>query len=206
MNQIQVLCKQKSGQVKGVYRLRRPRREMTKNGRPYMAMELEDMTGRIPAYIWDERLFPAETPSDLNCVGISGTLRQRRDGPALDLADLMAVQRRAGEVVRLIPQSLCPVPWLMPFLQVAVGRITIEPLAQFVASVLADDSISFAFVSAPASLNHHHSYPGGLLAHSLECFQMVERHHEFARDHYEVGLVAALFHDIGKILTLCGFR
>lgn len=48
MNQIQVLCKQKSGQVKGVYRLRRPRREMTKNGRPYMAMELEDMTVRIP--------------------------------------------------------------------------------------------------------------------------------------------------------------
>lgn len=75
-------------------------------------------------------------------------------------------------------------------------------MAKFVASVLADDSIAFAFVSAPASLNHHHNYPGGLLAHSLECFQMVERHHEFTRDHYEVGLVAALFHDIGKILTL----
>jgi 3'-5' exoribonuclease len=91
---------------------------------------------------------------------------------------------------------------LLPFLQAAVERVTIPALAGFVASVLSDDSIAFPFVSAPASLNHHHNHPGGLLEHSLECLQMVARHREFTKANFELGLVAALFHDIGKILTM----
>lgn len=194
--------RQPENPISGLYRLRNPLRRTTRRGRPYLRVQLEDMNGSLYGYLWKDELENGGL-RDLSPVYIEGRLRRRSDGPVVDL-DAIRQHRETdpAAVVRLIPQSICPVPWLMPVLQVAVGRITIAPLAKFVAAVLADDSLAFAFASAPASLNHHHNYPGGLLAHSLECFQMVERHHEFARAHYQIGLVAALFHDIGKILTL----
>jgi len=105
-------------------------------------------------------------------------------------------------IVRLISRSICPLPELLPELQAAISRITLSSLRNFVEAILADDSIAFAFVSAPASLNHHHNYPGGLLRHSLECFQMVERQQGFTRESHELGLISSLFHDIGKVLAL----
>jgi 3'-5' exoribonuclease len=75
-------------------------------------------------------------------------------------------------------------------------------LKGFVLDTLSDDTIAFPFVACPASLGFHHNYPGGLLRHSIECAQMVERYQEFAPDKKELGMVAALFHDIGKILTM----
>lgn len=191
------------GQFAGVYRLRSPLRRTSRSGRAYLRVKLEDMNGSMYGYLWKEESCPNIVLDDLSPVYVEGQLRRRSDGPVVDL-DAIRQHRETdpAAVVRLIPQSLCPVPWLMPVLQVAASRITLEPLSRFVAGVLADDSIAFAFVSAPASLNHHHNYPGGLLAHSLECFQMVERHREFAQAQHQLGMVAALFHDIGKILTL----
>ncbi len=202
-NRLQLNGVPQEGPVSEVFRMRAPVGRRSRRGRHYLRVQLEDMNGSLYAYLWQEELYRNIDLRDLAPIFIEGRLRQRSDAPVVDISSIQNYQEEnPGDVVRLIPQSLCPVPWLMPFLQVAVGRITIAPLAKFVASVLADDSIAFAFVSAPASLNHHHNYPGGLLAHSLECFQMVERHHEFPSAHYQVGLVASLFHDIGKILTL----
>jgi len=80
--------------------------------------------------------------------------------------------------------------------------ITMPSIRNFVGKILTDDSIAFPFVSCPGSLNNHHNYPGGLLKHTLEGVSIVESQRTFSREDYELGLVAALFHDIGKILTL----
>lgn len=68
----------------------------------------------------------------------------------------------------------------------------------------------------PASENHHHNTPGGLLRHGLECaafmldwMVLTKFDHELTpgeaskrlRRWYVAGIVAALFHDAGKPLT-----
>ena len=203
MNSIQSWMTKPAGQVSGIFRMRKPVVSDTKAGQPYLRIWLEDVSGSLCAYAWRKEIYENLNFQDLSCVYVEGQIRQRSDATLVDLLAINTnqLQKRAG-AVRLIPQSLCPVPWLMSVLDAAVSRLTSEPLAQFVESVLADDSIAFPFVSAPASLNHHHNYPGGLLAHSLECYQMVGKHSEFRRQSLELGLVAALFYDIGKILTI----
>ncbi|PNU19987.1 hypothetical protein C2E25_09965, partial [Geothermobacter hydrogeniphilus] len=119
----------------------------------------------------------------------------------MDLDRIEACRDRLGDVVRLIPESICPTPWLRYYLDAWVARVTIPALYQFVLNVLADDSLVFMFVSAPGSL-HHHNHPSGLLQHSLECVQLVSHFRQFSREQLELGMVAALFHDIGKVLTL----
>ena len=202
-NNLNITAIRPAGSIGGVFRLRNPSLRRSRRGRLYLKASLEDMGGSLTAYLWDEEICRRFNLNDLSPAYIEGTLRHRQDGPVVDLVLLQGERVTcAGEIVRLIPQSVCPRPWLLPFLQAAVERVTIPALGGFVASVLGDDSIAFPFVSAPASLNHHHNHPGGLLEHSLECLQMVARHREFTKANFELGLVAALFHDIGKILTM----
>ena len=201
MNNLDFSKVDQTGPFAGRYRLRRPMWRQTRQGRQFVEMFLEDMKGRIPAYLWGMYDDQA-VPGDLACVRVDGVIRLRRDGAVADLEQVVVTEKDAADVIRLIPRSLCPRPWLMPFLEVVAGNIQSPWLRQFVFDVFSDDSIAFPFVACPASLRYHHNYPGGLLQHSIECVQMVERYQEFPPEKKELGMVAALFHDIGKILTM----
>ena len=85
-----------------------------------------------------------------------------------------------------------------------LDALTTPELRNFAHSVLSQDSLAFPFVSGPASLEHHHNHPGGLLEHSLECTDIVAGMKWFPTHIRELGVVAALFHDIGKIVTMTG--
>lgn len=190
------------GLISGTYRLREPMYCETKDGRMYVRFRLEDMSADVDAFSWNDKFMSSPLMRDLSSVYIEGRVRSRLTKQVVDIGHLMPARVGGGEAVRLIPRSLCPHPWLLSYLAAAVGLLTIAPLQRFVHAVLGDDGIAFAFVNAPASLHHHHNYPGGLLKHSLESFSIVEKHRSFPREKYELGLVAALFHDLGKILTM----
>jgi len=200
---LQALLMQSRGTVSGLFRLRDPYWGRTKHNQPYLRIRLEDSSTNIYAYSWQPDIYDNQNIIDLCCAELKGIIRWYADKKVIDISGIHVTQDKPiDDAVRLIPQGICPQPWLLAHLQGAVAKITIPPLQKFVAAVLGDDGIGFAFVSCPASLNHHHNYPGGLLMHSLDCFKMVEKHHNFPKIDYELGLVAALLHDIGKTLTM----
>lgn len=57
------------------------------------------------------------------------------------------------------------------------------------------------FCRVPGSINHHHAYPGGLLRHSLEVANDISGRIFNDPISRELGIVAGLLHDIGKIKT-----
>jgi len=87
-----------------------------------------------------------------------------------------------------------------------VESIKAVPLKWFMREVLKDTALMTGFVSIPASKRHHHSFPGGLLAHCLECAYFtrlnVNSLSNVSENEREVATVAALLHDIGKVKTL----
>ena len=87
-----------------------------------------------------------------------------------------------------------------------IENLKMMPLKSFAREVLMDTQLMTAFVSIPASKQHHHSFPGGLLMHSLECALMTQQNVgsliDISNNEKEVTVIAALFHDIGKIKTL----
>jgi 3'-5' exoribonuclease len=190
------------GPISGTFRVREPYFGETEAGRPFLRLRLEDCSNHLYAFSWQEQIRRSPGIYDQSQVYIEGEIRIKRGHPFLELIALSPAKTQYPEIVRLIPQSISPRPELLLELQSALRAISIPALKQFVYDVLANDSIAFPFISCPASLHHHHNWPGGLLEHSLSAFTMIEQQRGFTRESYEIGLVAALFHDVGKILTL----
>lgn len=186
----------------GVFRIRRPFRCMSGNGSAYLACLLEDMSGTMKAFAWPERYRGPMAFSDLERVAVTGKLCVLRHGTVIHLHTIEIVQAEQSSLTALIPRSLCPLPHLLDKLQATVAAIGNPALRNFASNVLADDSIAFPLVSLPASRSHHHCHAGGLLEHSLACASMVGRYREFSQPVLDLGIVGALFHDVGKIKTV----
>lgn len=56
-----------------------------------------------------------------------------------------------------------------------IQRMKIPVLQAWLVWVLRHRNLAQPFFQLPASRQHHHSYPGGLLLHSVECAEWVER-------------------------------
>lgn len=87
-----------------------------------------------------------------------------------------------------------------------VQKLTIPALVNFSHELLSDTDLMIRWVALPASKRHHHSYPGGLIAHSLECALIAEQNvamlTELSEREKQITILAALLHDIGKTQTL----
>jgi hypothetical protein len=87
-----------------------------------------------------------------------------------------------------------------------VDSLNLAPLKRFMNDVLSLTDYMKTFVSLPASKRHHHSFPGGLLSHSIECalltYQTVRSLSSVSENEAQVAMVSALLHDFGKIKTL----
>lgn len=86
--------------------------------------------------------------------------------------------------------------------QVLMDLINSVPtvLRDFLLAVFSNKEITTKFCSLPASKSHHHSYPGGLFDHSMECcINAGIAARRSNRLEASIIAVAALFHDIGKI-------
>lgn len=102
------------------------------------------------------------------------------------------------------PDNVCPIPGLVQKLKNLVEPINTRPLRTFTISVFQRRDVFEAFWNMPASLRDHHSFPGGLAAHSLEVASDVASHAGLTELEYELGVVGALLHDIGKVWSYTG--
>jgi 3'-5' exoribonuclease len=190
------------GPVSGEFRVRHPYKKNSDNGSLHLAFTIEDYSGQLKAYVWSKNVLEADELVDFDCITLNGQLREFNGSWIVDVVEAKLLQYEPDQPVRLIPRSITPLPSLLEQLDKLADYFSHGALRRFVGWVLADDAISFPFVSLPASRQHHHSIAGGLLEHSLECVAMVSRFEEFPQAEIELAMVGALFHDVGKIKTL----
>jgi len=194
---------QKAQRFTGFYRVFEMRTLIARNNNSYVRMRLEDAFGSIMAYGWEGKYDMGGSFADSDICFIEGQSRFRIDRWIVDLTYIQqAKEVGEGNATRFIPQSMCARPDCLPRLVAVTDQLSHPALKSFLSSIFLDLKLVERFLTVPASQRHHHSYPGGLFVHSIECAEIVHASYPVPGWEKELGIVAALLHDIAKTRTM----
>jgi 3'-5' exoribonuclease len=185
--------------VEGIYAVARKRRLKTRNGAPYLALELVDQSGRIEARVWNDVELLDGRFGEGDAVRVLGRVERFRDGLQLEVRSLEAAPE--ADPGDLAPRSRRDPDELQGFLEFLAGELAHPGLSAVVTRVLDAETLR-AMRRLPASAEHH-SYAGGLLEHTLGvatlCRETAQLHTRLRGD---LLVAAALVHDVGRTLEL----
>jgi len=187
--------------VEGVYAVARKRRLTTRGGKPYLALELVDPSGRIEGRVWEDVELLDRRFSEGDAVRVLGRV-ERFDG-RLQLA-VRTVEAAETDPATLTPAIRRDADELEGFLEFLAAEIAHPPLAALVGGILSDREIQKGMRLLPAAgAESHHGYAGGLLEHTVGvatlCRETAQLH---PRLRHDLLLAAALLHDVGRIREL----
>jgi 3'-5' exoribonuclease len=187
--------------VDGVYAVASKRRLTTRGGKPYLALELVDPSGRIEGRVWDDVELLDRRFSEGDAVRVLGRV-ERFDG-RLQLA-VRTVEAADADPATLAPAIRRDVEELEGFLEFLAAEIAHPGLAALVREMLFDGELRDGMRHLPAAgAEGHHGYAGGLLEHTVGvatlCRETAQLH---ARLRSDLLLAAALLHDVGRVREL----
>ena len=183
----------------GIYRVSNNFSRIARTGKRYQRLTIEDATGCMTAYSWSPERSDFDDSSHFH---ISGRSRYYNGEYVTDIATVSIAFPDPGELIATLPWSQCPKPENLAELSQVILGIEHNGLRELLCHTFCRENIALPFMQVPASLNYHHNHPGGLLEHSLECANIIRDLSIFPQEDQELGIAAALLHDLGKIKTI----
>ena len=193
--------------ISEVYLCKSKQIAVTKTGKEYGRLMLQDKTGIVDAKIWNLNSPGVGTFEAMDYVRIDG------DVSVFMGANQLNVERiRKADEGEYLPENYLPVSdknleEMYKNLRILVSSIKNPYLKRLTESYFVEDPAfikAFKFHSAAKSV--HHGFVGGLLEHTLSVAKMCDY---FAAAYpmlnRDLLLTAAVFHDIGKLRELSPF-
>jgi len=191
------------GFVHGVYSLVNPQIGTTRNGEPFLKCLLRDATGEAIGRMW--RFDPA-TMHDISSTGfvrIEGTQEMYQEKLQIKIGEIWPHEPTSEELTELLPCSRKNIDEM--YAEVTTLLQSLEhPAAIAMAEAYLDDTeLMDSFRVAPAAMQIHHAWIGGLLEHTLQLMKMAnEILPSYPRLNRDIVLLSLFIHDLGKVKEL----
>jgi 3'-5' exoribonuclease len=175
----------------------------TKNGDPYLSLQLGDRTGELDAKMWDNVAEVMETFERDDFVKVKGLIQIFHNRPQMTLHTIQRIDDREMDFADYFPASTRDPQEMWQELRGIAGAIGNPHLHKLLAALLDDEEIAWRYRRAPAAKQIHHAYLGGLIEHVLSVCNLAR----MAASHYRIIdsdllVTGAILHDIGKIYEL----
>lgn len=176
----------------------------TREGKPYLRLELGDRSGTIEARMWDQFESAVKDINRDDFVKVQARVEIYRNKPQLSLQQLRLAKPEEVDLADFLPATKADVAKLYAQLLEFAGSISNPFLKKLVTGILSDPAIAARYKRAPAAKVMHHAYLGGLLEHVISLCGLAKQ----AAAHYpeldvDLLLTAAMLHDVGKLDELC---
>lgn len=193
--------------INEIYLCKHKQSAVTKNGKPYESVTLQDKTGILDAKIWDPGSQGIDDFDSLDYINVVGDITSFQGALQLNIKRVRVVQPGEYEPADYLPTSEKDVDEMYAELTDYIAEMENPHLKKLLASFFVEDADfekRFKFHSAAKSV--HHGFVGGLLEHTLG----VTRLCAFFAQSYpilnkDLLVAAAMFHDIGKLSELSAF-
>ena len=187
--------------VIGVFACIRKDRLTTRNGAPYLMLELRDRTGTIQARAFRDADVLAGRFERGDLVRVGGKVERFRDELVVEVLEITRVQPDgdAADPARFLPSAYRDLDELDGFLEHLAGEVHDRGLRSLLDGMLDDAELRASWRRAPCSRGGHHAYLGGLLEHTVAvatlAYEVCQLHPRLNSD---LLLTAAITHDLGR--------
>ena len=194
----------KSGEViEDVFLVVKKEVRETKDKKPYLNLQLADKTGSLEARKWDATSQVCDSFQKDAFVRIKGVVETFNNILQIKINEVALVSDAQVEMSEFIPCTEKDVSLLKDELREIFRSIQDVHLSKLLTNIFQDKTIQNAFFTAPAAVQNHHAYLGGLLEHVVALAKLAM---SFAGLYPAVKrdllLTGVILHDIGKIREL----
>ena len=186
--------------IEGVFACSRKDRLTARTGSPYLAIELRDRSGTLPARVFRDADFIAGQFERGDLVEVAGRVDRFRDELQAELTRVRRADPGGADPAEFLPVAYRDLDELDGFLEHLAREVHDPHLRALLGLFLGDDVFRRAFRRAPCTRNGHHAYLGGLLEHSVAVATLAyETCILHTRLNSDLLISAAILHDCGKV-------
>lgn len=193
--------------IAGVYLCKFCQQALTKNGKAYLNVILQDCTGTIDAKVWDPNSQGIDDFEALDYIDVMGDVTSFMNALQVNVKRVRKAREGEYDPKDYLPVSSKDIEQMYEDLKKYIAKIQNPYLQELTASYyLRDEDFIRRFKFQSAAKTVHHGFVGGLLEHTLSVTKMCD----YFADNYpilnrDLLLTAAIFHDIGKTEELSAF-
>mgnify|MGYP002671876751 FL=1 len=192
--------------INEIYLCKSKQAALTKSGKPYDNVLLQDKTGTLDAKIWDPGSVGIDEFDALDYVAVTGDVTSFQGNLQLSIKRVRKVGEGEYEPENYLPVSDKDIDEMYQEMMGYIASVKNPYLSRLLHMFFDDADFAKAFKFHSAAKSVHHGFVGGLLEHTVSvtrnCNYFAQNYPFLNRD---LLLTAAMFHDIGKLKELSTF-
>ena len=193
--------------ISGIYLCKQKTSAITRNGKPYDNVLIQDKTGILDAKVWDPNSSGIMDFDAMDYINLQGEVISFSGNLQLNIRRVRVAEEGTYAANDYFPVTRYDQTQMLRDLQEMITTVENAYLRGILESFFVRDTAFIqAFKEHSAAQTVHHGFIGGLLEHTLGvarlCDYMARSYPLLKRD---LLLTAALLHDIGKVRELSPF-
>lgn len=190
-----------------IYLCKHKQAAVTKNGKPYENLILQDKTGTIDAKVWDPNNAGIAEFDVLDYIEVYGDVTSFQGALQVNVKRIRKCQEGEFEPSDYLPVSKFDIEEMYGELLGFIDKVKNPYLNQLLQALfVGDEDFIKAFKKSSAAKTVHHGFVGGLLQHTLSVTRLCDYYcSAYPVLNRDLLLAAAICHDIGKTRELSLF-
>ncbi|MGN0279357.1 MAG: 3'-5' exoribonuclease YhaM family protein [Lachnospiraceae bacterium] len=190
-----------------IYLCKHKQSAVTKNGKPYDNVILQDKTGTVDAKVWDPNNAGIDDFDTLDYIEVYGDVTSFQGALQVNVKRIRKCQEGEYNPADYLPVSKFPIEDMMQALLGYINSIENSYLKKLLQMLFVEDEeFVKAFKQSSAAKTVHHGFVGGLLQHTLAVTRLCDYYcSQYPILKRDLLLAAAICHDIGKTKELSLF-
>lgn len=190
-----------------IYLCKHKQSAVTKNGKPYDNVILQDKTGTVDAKVWDPNSAGIDDFDTLDYIEVYGEVTSFQGALQVNVKRIRKCCEGEYNPADYLPVSKFPIEDMMKELLGYINGLENPYLKKLLQMFFVEDEeFVKAFKQSSAAKTVHHGFVGGLLQHTLAVTRLCDYYcTQYPILKRDLLLTAAICHDIGKTKELSLF-